>query len=93
MAQQFADLDEQTQTDLVAWLNHEPDDEDRARLLALYLDRGFKAWDCPSCGDRVYEAQPDSWDHFQGAQQIDRVSYPGKSIDDKRCDFCRCHNR
>lgn len=79
--------------DLIAWLNvHEDylDDEDMERLAALSNNNQFDAWDCPTCDDRVRRGDPDSWDHFQGADNPDYASYPGGS--EQQCDYCRCHH-
>lgn len=91
---EFRALDDVTRCDLTEWFNRcEPDAEEFALLAKLANDGRFKAWDCPSCMDRVYEGKPESWDSFQGVRQNDRVSYPGNGPNDKRCDSCRCHNR
>jgi len=102
--------------DLAAWINiagfgteNEPADieiteiADRARLLTLYVEGRFKAWDCPHCeikGEhtRVFcaDVQDDEWPHFQGSLNQD-FSFFGDS--DKyteeyiqaMCDSCRCH--
>lgn len=95
------DLTSQEQEDLTDWNHSEPDDEDRARLVAL-LDRGdFAAWNCPLCENRVYFADLDDddaeWDHFQGVLQADFCSYPGdltiwtEDFNSRLCDNCRAH--
>jgi len=76
--------------DLIEWLNLvEPDAEDLVRLEALAKERKFQAWDCPTCGERVYFARPDDWDHFQGVCQADHTSYPAGHV--AQCDNCRCY--
>lgn len=90
----WEDLDEETREDLTNWRNaRNLTKEDKELLARLHVEGRFKAWDCPSCGDRVYEAEPESWDDFQGASQNDRTSYPGLGESDPRCDSCRCHNK
>src|SRR5574341_956475 len=88
-------LDERTQEDLQAWFNcNKPDAEDLARLATLHANGQFRAWDCPACGDRVYEGSPDDWGHFQGACQVNYTSYPGDTDKysaaylQKLCDYC-----
>lgn len=78
-------------TDLVSWYNvSDLIDADLRILAELYLAGGFRAWDCLTCGDRVYEGSPENWDNFQGVCQVDYVSYPEGSR--KQCDYCRCHH-
>ena len=92
--QRFRGLTKETQRDLIAWRNSRSlTTEDYEDLAALVHKGQFQSWDCPACSDRVYEAWPDDWDNFQGVLQTDRVSYPGTGEDDRRCDFCRCHNK
>jgi hypothetical protein len=87
-------LGDDVQADLVAWRNvSKPDAEDLRRLAALYNSGRFATWSCPACDEHVFEAQPEDWSHFQGADQNDRVSYPGNGPADKRCNYCRCHNK
>lgn len=92
-------LDDKNRDDLLEWYNvTTPDEEDKARLAKLFNDGRFRAWDCPECGERVYEGSPDDWSHFQGVRQVDYASYPGNS--DKynpeflaeMCDCCRKGN-
>jgi hypothetical protein len=103
MANQYSDSYEkvsleQKKADLRAWLNTEPTPEDNKQLAKLLLDGKFRAWDCPRCGARVYEGQPDDWQDFQGALQVDYTSYPGVigkySEEDllSLCDCCRCQH-
>lgn len=93
----FSQLDEQTQTDLIAWYNVVPeqvDDEDKALLLELFNNGQFEAWHCPKCGERCYNGQPENWDNFQGVDNVDHCSYP--SVRDetaKWCDDCRCYHQ
>ena len=99
----FRDIPDFAKEDLIAWFNSRPDAGDRLRLLALYREDRFKAWDCPHCESkgqktRVFKAdlKDDEWDHFQGTRNQD-FSYFGDS--DKyteeyinaMCDSCRCH--
>lgn len=82
------------QVDLLAWRNiREPDAADLQSLANLYNAERFHSWRCPSCDEPVFEADPEDWSYFQGVCQNDRVSYPGKGPKDRRCDFCRCHNK
>lgn len=90
----WRDLSEQVQEDLVAWFNVvDPDDEDKERLAELFEANRFWAWDCPECRERVYWAEPDSWDKFQGVLQADYTSYPGRGSQVRQisqmCDDCR----
>ena len=95
------DLPPYVQEDLLAWFNcHVQEEADKARLLKLYVEGRFRAWDCPQCGDdentRVFKAdiQDEEWDHFQGSLNQD-FSYFGDQ--DKytteyiaaMCDSCR----
>ena len=89
-------LDEKTQKDLLTWFNvGEPTYEDKERLALLSQNGGFEAWDCPDCGDRVYEGTPTSWANFQGVMQVDYTSYPGNKEKytpkylKRMCDDCR----
>ena len=98
----FDDLPTQVQADLTDWLNCEPNEDDKKRLLTLYVEGRFKAWDCPHCeskGDvmRVFcaDVHEHEWGHFQGSRNQD-FSYFGDR--DKYteeyiaaiCDSCRC---
>lgn len=93
MKTNFSNLDRQTQKDLIEWLNvRNPDGADKRRLAALYNDGGFKAWDCPNCGDRVFLGEPDDWGNFQGVCQADYTSYPAAgSATEAWCDHCRAY--
>ena len=95
------DLTFQVQEDLAAWYNITGEildlpAEDRRRLAKLFSDGRFHAWDCPQCGERVYQGEPDDWGHFQGVRQVDYASYPGdttvyqEGYNFRRCDSCRC---
>ena len=92
-------IPQQAKTDLLEWLNvAEPDAQDRQRLARLYAAGKFHAWNCPTCGERVYYGNPGDWDHFQGVRQVDHMSYPGypeyfapRTIS-QQCDSCRMHN-
>ena len=93
----WVELDYQVQKDLVEWFNVRADDvdsQDRKRLARLYESGNFHAWDCPSCGERVYCGTPDDWSHFQGVLQVDYASFPGPEhvTPEHRvqlCDLCR----
>ena len=98
-ANSFDELPQLVQDDLITWLNvqfESKDDgkEDKKRLLDIYQSGSFCAWDCPECGERVYDGQPDNWDYFQGSLNRD-FSYFGD--EDKYtseyikaiCDNCR----
>ena len=93
----WRDLDDQTQADLLAWLNvQNPFNMDRERLAELYSAGRFKAWACPGCGNRCYRGEPESWDRFQGVVQVDYSSYSGDldkyqpDYNARLCDDCRC---
>jgi hypothetical protein len=88
----FSALDAQTQNDLTDWLNIvDPDVDDKNRLAELHAEGRFKAWDCPNCGDRVFQGEPESWADFQGVRQVDYTSYPAVSRATLAwCDHCRC---
>lgn len=91
----FSSLDEQTQQDLIAWLNLAAEDaSDRRRLAKLHAEGRFKAWDCPRCGTRVYLGEPQDWRHFQGVHQADYTSYPAVTqASEAWCDHCRCYHQ
>jgi hypothetical protein len=98
MTMKWDNLPVQAQKDLLEWLNSSiPTRADKRRLAKLYYDGLFHAWDCPTCGDRVYHGEPENWDHFQGVHEMDFSSYPGwnkiftQEIIEKQCDHCRCH--
>lgn len=95
MKTNFSNLDEQTRQDLIEWLNvRVPDGADKRRLAALYNGGGFRAWDCPNCGERVFLGEPDDWRHFQGVSQADYTSYPAiNSATMAWCDHCRCYHQ
>ncbi len=90
-------LPEQAKVDLLVWFNRvKTDIADKARLAKLYYAGRFHAWDCPTCGARVYDGDPEDWGDLQGVQQRDLVSYPGHGaiftdeIIGRQCDLCRC---
>lgn len=96
----WEELPAETKNDLTAWFNQagELDIGQMTMLAALAAKGQFRAWDCPECGNRVYEANPDSWFNFQGTEQVDYTSYPG---DERKftpeyllamCDACRATN-
>jgi len=96
---EFFDLDSQDQKDLIEWYNVQEDclkSDDYDRLLELFNDGRFRAWDCPECGDRVFEGRPDNWDNFQGTLNQDfsffgnRDKFTEDYINDL-CDHCRCY--
>ena len=94
----WVELPEQAQADLLEWFNcSKPDSEDKMRLADLFSAGKFHAWDCPTCGDRVYHGEPEDWDHFQGVREADHMSYPGMpevfalELIEKQCNDCRCH--
>ena len=71
-------IPEATQTALVEWLNITPlSEDDRIRLEELYHAGRFWHWRCPHCGEHVYHGDPENWDHFQNAWEVDWISYPG----------------
>jgi hypothetical protein len=89
-------LGRNTREALLEWFNVKADRvtvEDLEQLADLRNSGRFRYWHCPSCQDLVMEGSPEDWGTFSGANQNDRASYPGRSERDKRCDFCRCHNR
>jgi hypothetical protein len=92
----WKELDAQKRKDLIAWFNRrEITNVEKARLAKLVREGRFEAWDCPECGERVYNGAPEDWGHFQGVKQVDYVSYPGNSekytvqYRIKMCDHCR----
>lgn len=93
---QWSKVPAQAREDLLEWLNFtEPSSADRARLAELYLAGNFHAWDCPTCGERVYWGEPDDWGHFQGVLQAAYASFPGcpehysQQLIAQQCDSCR----
>lgn len=103
-AETWDELLGQVREDLVEWLNREPADDDKARLLSVYTEGRFRAWDCPRCKDRggttrvfCADVKDDEWSHFPGSRNQD-FSYFGDG--DKYtaeyikalCDHCRCYN-
>jgi hypothetical protein len=97
MNQIWDGLPEQAKTDLEEWFNVKNlTGREKTRLAKLYCAGQFHAWDCPTCGERVYDGEPEDWGHFQGVQQVDHASYPGRSgiftdeIIGRQCDGCRC---
>ena len=93
----FDELPEQIQNDLIEWFNSEPDKDDKRRLLKLYVDDNFHAWDCDKCGARVFDGQPYDWEYFQGIQNRDfcffgdRDKYQHDYLD-ALCDNCRMNS-
>lgn len=92
----WLDLPSQVQTDLEEWYNVSTlDGDDREHLTTLWQEGRFNAWDCPTCKDRVRCGEPEDWADFQGVNQPDYASYPGKpelyiaEIISKQCDDCR----
>lgn len=101
------ELDPDVQSDLLEWLNvtnsKEGKDwgEVKARLVALYVGRCFRAWDCPQCegkGEhtRVFRGDPENWDQFQNVLNQDFAFFGDKDkytpeYIDAMCDSCRCH--
>jgi len=82
------DLPEQVLNDLEEWYNHTVlGEEDYDLLFELFNKGQFHAWDCTSCGERCFNAEPDNWENFQGVNQIDYVSYPYYAPG--WCDDCR----
>ena len=81
--------------DLEAWYcvrRQDWDTDDLRRLLVLWFEGKFRAWDCPDCGERVQAGDPDNWGHFQGVGQPDYASYPGdpaNPLNEYYCDDCR----
>jgi hypothetical protein len=97
-ANHFDELPHQIQNDLLSWFNQTIADKHEKRMLYnLYMDYNFRAWDCPFCGTRVFKANPDSWDRFQGTLNQDFASYPGNNdvftqrLINASCDYCRCY--
>lgn len=98
MRTNWNDLSEQVKSDLTAWYNVRDEDltqADKNKLATLYGKGQFHAWDCPACGGRVYDGNPDDWGEFQGVCQVDYMSYPGDPdvfVTDylrRMCDECR----
>lgn len=96
----WADLPEQAQRDLQDWFYIRPqyvDDDDLESLANLYYAGKFHAWNCPTCGERVFWGSPDDWGNFQGVRQADFTSYPGSDttsdwVRSRQCDHCRLHD-
>ena len=87
-------INPETRAAMLEWFNRsQPDNDDLELLAELHANKRFKWWECPACGDEVYEGDPEDWGEFQGVMQNDRTSYPGKGPRDKRCDHCRCHDK
>jgi hypothetical protein len=89
-------LPKQAKDDLAEWYNvKDLTGRDKTRLAKLYYAGRFHAWDCPTCGERVYDGDPEDWGDFQGVRQVDHTSYPGRSdiftdeVIGKQCDHCR----
>jgi hypothetical protein len=88
-------LSELVQEDLANWYNVELDNETKERLANLYNNGKFHAWNCPTCGQRVYWGNPSWWGDYQGVMQADYTSYPGDKdlyssrIVSQQCDDCR----
>jgi len=89
-------LPQQAKEDLTQWFNAVVvDDDDKILLAQLYIRGNFHAWNCPTCGERVYWGDPEDWDNFQGVCQADFTSYPGSTdyytlrIVTQQCDSCR----
>ncbi len=92
----FAKIKPENQDALIGWYNvriEDIDADDLERLAELWNAKQFRWWECPTCGEEVYEGEPEDWGHFQGVQQNDRASYPGIRPRDKRCDHCRCYDK
>lgn len=96
-AESFDELPQQAQDDLLGWFNcADPSDDDKDRLLELYQQGRFFAWDCPEqCGNRVYHGSPSSYDDFQGVLNQDFALFPGNRLKytenylEVLCDDCR----
>lgn len=79
-------IPEPIRDDLLAWYNRsEPDEAGIQLLTGIWDAHGFRAWACPACGDRVYEAHVAP----PGTRQNDRVADPGHGPGDMRCGTCR----
>ncbi len=94
MSENWNDLPEKAQEDLIEWYNvRKPDAADKKRLAALYFAGRFHAWNCISCKTRVYYGEPEKWAHFQGVCQADYCSYPGDGTarSSRMCDHCRMY--
>ena len=82
--------DIQIATDLIGFYNmvEESLDIQDLHLLADLQNGGrFQSWECPTCGERVYQATPEDWDYFQGCYNPDYVSFPEGHK--RQCDDCR----
>ena len=94
----FTNLPSQVQDDLIKWYNVRKEDltfADKQRLLRLYNKGCFQAWNCPECGERVFNGTPDNYDHFQGVlnQDFSFFGNPEKYTQEyieSCCDSCRC---
>ncbi len=88
-----ADNPEEAADDLIEWYNIREDSLDEEalyRLADLYNAGRFGAWDCPTCGERVFFGDPEDWGDFQGILNQDFASYPAGRED--QCDHCRCYH-
>lgn len=96
-ANSFDELSWQVQSDLTEWLNHKPDQDDKERLLNLYISGNFIAWDCPKCKKRVFRGEPEDWGYFQGTLNQDFSYFGDPDIYTQEylmalCDSCRCYS-
>ena len=90
------ELTDEQQDDLWKWYNVRILSEGNCQLLADLLAAGrFRAWDCPLCGTRVRQGNPEDWTPFCGACQPDYDKYPGNAefytaaALEAMCDKCR----
>ena len=97
------ELPADVQSDLAVWLNRDPDEDDKQRLVRLYVEERFRAWDCPHChskgeSTRVFRADvhEEERNHFPDSLNQDfsffgdRDKYTEEYVE-AMCDSCRCH--
>jgi hypothetical protein len=80
----------QVATDLLEFYNTAEESvtvEDLELLARLQNSGRFKSWECPTCGDRMYQADPEDWGDFQECYNPDYISFPEGHK--KQCDDCR----
>jgi len=102
----FNNLPEKVQRDLIEWFNvRDPDKNDKELMFKLVETNNFTAWNCPLCEDqgkmtRVFNGDIDAaelnWNDFQMVLNQDfsffgnREKYNENYID-RMCDHCRCY--
>jgi len=96
-AKSWKDLPDAVQEDLRMWFNSaDLTKHDKVILFRLYKSGQFRAWDCPGCGDRVYEGNPRNYDEFQGVLNQDFSFFGDYNKHTQKyitacCDSCRLY--